>query len=747
MTTALRRGELSTAPAVSSNTGLVRRGGRRHRLPVPWPLIVLFVAFPLWWVLGLSALIWSVLAAPMLIGLIWQQRTKAPAAIILWLVFTLWVVMCGLQLESGTKIVTFTYRLTLYACAGILFLYVYNLPRSRRVDASVLRIMTIFWVIVVLGGYLGILVGSHTFTPALDYVLPHSLRGQAFVQELVQPVFADVVKFLGYPVPRPAAPFPYTNNWGGNIAVLTPVAFAAIVRARAGRQRQVLIGCLVASLVPMVVSLNRGMFLSLGIGLLYVAIRLAMRGRVTALVALIGLVIVSVVLIALTPLSHLVLSNLSSAHGNSNTTRLSVVAQSIQGANHSPLFGYGEPQAVTGQGGTPPIGSQGQLWMLLYSDGYFATALFVGFFLVALWQTRRATGIVGLCLHVVPLIALVQIFFYGWLPVELQVVMVITALAYRRCWTSSRPQVGANHPASRRVPVRSAPHRGRSIFMRARHPPVWRPVDRRGPSAGSVALVADRTLSGQAAGSDFGLSAASKIVVRGSLVNLVAMVTGAAMSFGLVVLVSRWLHPRGAGVFFELIALFTILSNTFELGADTGLTRWISRARVVGGLSDVRRIVIAALMPVALVGTGAAVALWIEAPAVAHLFVHGIPSAAGATDIRFIAPLIPLSALSACIVDGVRGFGRMWPYLAIEGIGKPGRAHRRSGGCAHARTRPPHRRHRLGPANHCRPCAGLHHLRSRPTTGVAKRSTGSVRASPGRQARTSPARGQSTSSE
>ena len=31
----------------------------------------------------------------------------------------------------------------------------------------------------------------------------------------------------------------------------------------------------------------------------------------------------------------------------------------------------------------------------------------------------------------------------------------------------------------------------------------------------------------------------------------------------------------------------------------------------------------------------------------------------------------PLGALSSCIVDGARGFGRMWPYLAIEGLGKP----------------------------------------------------------------------------
>jgi polysaccharide biosynthesis protein PslJ len=433
VTTVVSRG-LPGAGAAAGGPAHGRAASGRRRLTVTWPLAALFVGFPLWWVLGLSAVIWSVLAVPMLVALIWRHRTKAPAPIMVWFVFLVWVLMSGLQLESGTKLITFTYRLSLYAAAGVLFLYVYNLPRGGRADLKVLRILTIFWMIVVVGGYVGILGGAHTFTAAIEYVLPHSLRHQPFVQELVQPALAQVENFLGVAVPRPSAPFPYTNNWGGNIAVLSPVAFAALGAAGRGLRRKAIIGFLIASLVPMVVSLNRGMFLSLGVGLLYVAIRLAIRGRVTALLSLLGLLALCAILVAVTPLGHLVTENLTSTHGHSNTTRLSVTQQAIDGANQSPIFGYGEPQAVTGQGGTPPIGTQGQLWMVLYSNGYIATALFLGFFLAVLWQTRRARGTGGLWLHVVPLIALAQITFYGWLPAELQVVMVVAALAYRRCW-------------------------------------------------------------------------------------------------------------------------------------------------------------------------------------------------------------------------------------------------------------------------------------------------------------------------
>jgi polysaccharide biosynthesis protein PslJ len=438
----------------------------RFRLPVTWPLVALFVAFPLWWVLGLSALIWPVLAAPMLVALIWRRRTKAPVPIIFWFLFSSWVLMSGLQLDSGTKIMTFTYRLLLYVGAGILFLYVYNMPRSRWVNLKVLHILTFFWIVVVIGGYAGIIGGSHTFPAAIQFLLPHGFRNQPFVQELIQPVFANVVNFLGFPVPRPAAPFPYTNNWGGNIAVLTPVALAALSVAGPGPRRRLIIGFLLASLVPMVVSLNRGMFISLGVGLLYVTIRLALRGRVAQLVSLLGLIALVAAVVALTPLSHLIIANISSTHGQSNATRASVSQQAFDGANRSPLFGYGEPQAVTGQGGTPPIGTQGQLWMVLYSDGYVATALFLAFFLAVLWQTRRARGAAGLWLHAAPLIALAQISVYGWLPAELQVVMVISALAYRLSWRTGEQEVpGTEHALrSQALPSPQAPRPGRAVY-------------------------------------------------------------------------------------------------------------------------------------------------------------------------------------------------------------------------------------------------------------------------------------------
>jgi len=403
------------------------------RLPITWPVVVLFVAFPVWWLLGVSAFIWPLVAVPMLLALVWRRRTRAPVALIAWLAFISWVLLSGLQIKTGTTILTFGYRFSLYAGAAVLFLYVYNMPRSDRLDAKVLRSLTIFWMVVVAGGYAGLLLRSATFVPPFEHLIPHGLRNKPFVQELVQPVFAQVQGFLGFPIPRPAAPFAYTNQWGGNIAVLTMVAFGSIAVAGRGARRRLLIAVLAVSLVPMVFSLNRGMFLSLAIGVLYVTVRLAIRGRIGALAAVLAVMAVMVAVVAVTPLGHLFLSGFSGTHGNSNRTRLNLYQQASAGAGASPLFGYGAPKAAVGQTTGPAIGSQGQLWLVLYSHGYPALVFFVVFILAVLWQTRRARGLAGLCLHAVPLVALSQIAFYGWLPVELQVVMVAAALAYRRC--------------------------------------------------------------------------------------------------------------------------------------------------------------------------------------------------------------------------------------------------------------------------------------------------------------------------
>jgi hypothetical protein len=96
--------------------------------------------------------------------------------------------------------------------------------------------------------------------------------------------------------------------------------------------------------------------------------------------------------------------------------------------------------------------------MILYSSGYPALVFFIGFFLVVFWQTRHVQGTAGLWLHAAPMVALSQIIVYGWLPAELQVVMVTAALANRYCQRTAgnvRPASRIHAPVIPAWPVRS----------------------------------------------------------------------------------------------------------------------------------------------------------------------------------------------------------------------------------------------------------------------------------------------------
>lgn len=440
------------------------------RIKPTWPLTALFSAYPLWWLLGITGFVWLIIAIPMIAVMISRRRSRAPIAFVLWLAFTSWVLLSGVQITTGNQILSASYRFALYLMAAVLFLYVYNLPRSGQSNNRILRILTIFWMIVVAGGYAGIILHGLSITPPIDYVLPHGLRNQPFVQELTQPVFAEVQSFLGFPVPRPAAPFAYTNNWGGMMAILTFVAFASIADTDSRRWRRFVLVVLVLSIVPMAFSLNRGMFLSILAGIMYVAVRLAMRRRFRALGTVVALTAVALVVLTVTPLGSLITGSFSSTHGQSNRTRLELYQKAATGAAASPVFGYGGPKFQPGQTTGAEVGTQGQLWVVLYSDGYPALAFFLGFFLAAMWQTRRAPRNAGLCLHAVPLVALAQIVVYGWLPAELQVIMVVLALSYRMCM---RPE----EVASSRIPqVSSGRQFGSTVAALPRRQPAAAPA-------------------------------------------------------------------------------------------------------------------------------------------------------------------------------------------------------------------------------------------------------------------------------
>jgi O-antigen/teichoic acid export membrane protein len=158
------------------------------------------------------------------------------------------------------------------------------------------------------------------------------------------------------------------------------------------------------------------------------------------------------------------------------------------------------------------------------------------------------------------------------------------------------------------------------------------------------------------------------VLARGGTLNLFGLVVSGLMQVLLTVVVARGLGARGTGALFEAVALFTILSNVGELGADTGLVRILPRYRALGRGRDLPAVVGIALWPVFVAGIGLAVLTWLLAPSLASVLAHGSHRPEVESYLRTLAPFIPLGAASTVALAGTRGMGTMKPFVWTQNV-------------------------------------------------------------------------------
>lgn len=161
-------------------------------------------------------------------------------------------------------------------------------------------------------------------------------------------------------------------------------------------------------------------------------------------------------------------------------------------------------------------------------------------------------------------------------------------------------------------------------------------------------------------------------LARGGLINLASAITNGLFGFALVVVVTRGLGAAQAGPFFLAVALFSILSNTLELGADTGLVRMIARYLVLGRVRDIRPTITIALVPVLAVGSIFGVCLFVFARPITDLLARNTNPSELLPYLRIFAVFLPFDAASTVLLSATRGFGTMLPFALIENISKPG---------------------------------------------------------------------------
>lgn len=431
-----------------------RPGWLERRFGPAWPLKLLLLGFPVWWVLGLASFSFLLFATAMAVQMVRRGGVRVPAGFGVWLLFLawmgvgvlmLWVDAPGTIAEGGSeRLVGYLFRVLWYLAVTVALLYPLSLPSRVLPAQQVYSWLGALLVVATFGGLAGLLAPSFELTTPAELVIPGA-RGSGFIHEKVHLTLATPSDFLGYEQARPNAPFTFANAWGNNVGLLLPVFIYGWLLVGKRWQRLSAPVVLLLLAVPIIFSLNRGLWLGLVIEAVFAAVMLARRGRLAALWTLLSVLAVAAVVFMASPLADTLVSRLEHPHSNERrATVAEVVLETTWDA--SPVLGYGTTRQVEGsfasiaggatpecrQCAAPPLGTQGFMWRLVFTTGFVGTALFLAFLAMQLVRHLRrldAEAVLG-CMGIT--VSLLFFMVYDSLESPLFVLMLLIGLMNRR---------------------------------------------------------------------------------------------------------------------------------------------------------------------------------------------------------------------------------------------------------------------------------------------------------------------------
>lgn len=431
------------------------RPGRRRlvRLPYGWPVTALFAGLGAWWLVGLHGLAVHLVAVPMLVHLVRSRRVVVAPGAAVWGLFLLWcaasTVMLGVD-PAGTvpdtfagRLVPAAFRLSGYAAAAVVLLYIGNLDPVRFSQRRLARVLGLGFVWVVLGGLLAVVAPQLELTSPVELLLPPGVRSNLFVQSLVHPAASQVQDVLGYAAGRPAAPFGYTNMWGHAFALLLPWFVVGFVLPARGARRLAALAVLGVSVLPAVLSLNRGLWVALALSVAFVVVRAVRRGRTGVAVLALAAVLLTALLLLASPLRGVVEARVE--NGRSDSIRSYSVTRAVELTTESPLLGFGSTRTPLGgvnsiatgrtsdcpRCGNQPLGVNGQLWYEVVAHGFVGAALYVLTLVLVAWRHRRLVSPVGTAGLLTVLLMLWFMLVYGAMTTPLAVAFAAWAALWR----------------------------------------------------------------------------------------------------------------------------------------------------------------------------------------------------------------------------------------------------------------------------------------------------------------------------
>lgn len=438
---------------MSTATSELRSGqGGGHYL-VAAPVVLPFAGYALWWVLGIGDFVWLLAGLAVVLSWIRIRGLRIPRPYFLWAFFVGWVAVTLVMNDNTGRFTGALYRLLLYLSAGLLALYTYNARRSlplRQVTGA----MVWFLAGMSLVGYLALVFPLAVIRTPMSWIMPEFLARNQLVEQMI-------IRNMTHWVPdtwieqavRPVAPFLYANTWGNVYSLVLPLALLHLWLVWYTRHRWLVLLVVLASVYPALSTLNRGMFIGLAVVGFWVVVQMLLRGQIllslfsaVAAVAAAGAWFIS-------PLGEALRNRAETTY--SVEDRALIYRATFDAVLQSPLFGYGSPRPAE-MSWLPSLGTQGQLWTVLYSHGFVGAALFLGFFLAVCVTVLRRRDVVGAVLGGIILATLVETVFYGMMT-GLMVTMVVVGLSLRPDTVISsggRPVIAARPSSTRRPRVR-----------------------------------------------------------------------------------------------------------------------------------------------------------------------------------------------------------------------------------------------------------------------------------------------------
>ncbi|GIE95984.1 hypothetical protein [Paractinoplanes rishiriensis] len=454
---------MTVAPALP-RTGPAHGTRKPTTLPA-WPVASILAFYPLWWALGLGVLIFAAMAVPMLFLLLRRRAAgrplRLPPGFGWWALFLVAVVVSigalgadppGTVAEHATdRLTAVAYKLIMYLALTVLLVYAGNLTEVELPRRRLVKLLGWMFVVTVAGGVLGMVAGTFEFTSPVEMLLPPGVRNKGFVQSLVHPYAAQIMDLVGGEKPRPAAPWGYTNTWGNNFCLLLGWMVVAAWRSGRGKYKFAAVICLLVSIAPAVVSLNRGLWIGLGVLVIYVAARYVLAGKLWIIgVVTVAAAMLTVALVA-TPLGGVISARLD--NGKSNGVRSFLVDRALDGFTGSPVIGYGGTRSTLGgrnsiavgesagceRCGNFTVGGNGQLWQLLYAHGTVGTVGYLGFFAYGLWRFRRDRSPIGVAGSAALVTSFSAMLWYNSLVTPLAFMVLAFALLWRNSIEGNEP--------------------------------------------------------------------------------------------------------------------------------------------------------------------------------------------------------------------------------------------------------------------------------------------------------------------